>query len=70
MRPETLRRRIDVLAQRHIDSRPMKPNTVCFAEGDESAAETLARLGIDPENFGIVVRITAVDASSPREDDA
>ena len=70
MTSETLRRRIDVLAQRHIDSRPMKPNTIVFAEAGESAAETLARLGIDPENFGIVVRITAVDASSPREDDA
>jgi len=46
MTSETLRRRIDVLAQRHIDSRPMKPNTIVFAEGDESVAETFARLDV------------------------
>jgi len=70
MRPETLRRRIDVLAQRHIDSRPMKPNVIVFAEGGESAAETLARLGIVAEDFGTLIRITPADSSTPRPEDS
>jgi len=68
MRPETLRRRIDALAQRHIDSRPMKPNKVVFSEDGETAEQTNARLGINPDDYGTVVHIVRVDASVPRED--
>jgi len=70
MPPETLRRRIEAAEQRHIDSQPMQPNLIVFAEGDESAAETFARLGIDPENFGTLIRITPADSSTPRPDDS
>jgi len=70
MPSEALRRRVEALQQRHIDSRPMRPNTVCFAEGGESAAATFARLNIDPESFDTLVRITPADSSTPRPDDS
>ena len=65
-----LRRRIDALAQRHIDSRPMQPNAVCFAEGDESVEQAIERLGINRDDFGTLVIVTRADMSVLREDDA
>jgi len=70
MRPETLRRRIEVLHQRHLDAQPMRPNAVCFAEGDETAEQAIERLGINREDFGTLVIVTRADMSVPREDDA
>lgn len=64
MRPETLKRRLEVLRQRAADARPMPPVPVVLCGEGESTEEARKRAGVDPGAFCVMVR--EVDASTPR----
>lgn len=64
MRPETLRRRLDVIQQRHLDAQPIPPVPVILAEDGESSEDTRTRCGVDPGAFCVIVH--TVDFSVPR----
>jgi hypothetical protein len=64
MRPETFRKRLEVLHQRAANARPMAPVPVVLAALGESAGDALARAGVDPGRLHVLVR--TVDASTPR----
>lgn len=64
MRPETLRRRVEVLRQRHLDAIPPAPTPVVICGEGESTAEARARAGVDPGAFAVVVHVE--DMGIPR----
>ena len=64
MRPETLRRRVEVLRQRHLDAIPPQPVPVLICAEGESTAEARERAGVDPGTFAVIVQ--QQDMSVPR----
>lgn len=64
MRPETFRKRLEVLRQRAANARPMAPVAIVLAALGETAADACKRTGVDPGRPCIVVR--TIDASTPR----
>ncbi len=68
MRPETFRKRLEVLRQRAVDARPIAPTPVLFAAEGESTADARQRAGVPPGAFCVV--ITTVDMSTPRPEAA
>lgn len=64
MRPETYRKRLEVLRQRAVDAKPLPPVPVVIADLGESPADALARAGVDPGRRHVVVEV--VDYSTPR----
>ena len=64
MTPNTFRKRLDVLRQRHQDAQPMAPIPVIYAEAGESSADARNRAGVDPARFCVIVHTE--DFSVPR----
>jgi hypothetical protein len=65
MRPETFRKRLEVLRQRAVDAQPMAPTPVIYLEDGESDDEARVRCGVDPGRFCVIVH--TVDASTQRD---
>jgi hypothetical protein len=65
MKPETFRKRLEVLRQRAVDAQPMPPTPVIYAEAGESNEDARQRAGVDPGRFCVIVH--TIDASTPRD---
>ena len=64
MRPETFRKRLEVLRQRAVDAKPMAPTPVIYAETGETIEDARKRAGVDPGRFCVIVHTE--DFSVPR----